>query len=193
MTRTRLITVGTLLIGTLLTGTPLAGCSSNSAVGTERAVPLPTVKLSGASGGGNSGSRNAVGRLVRDFPTEVIPVMPGATVTGSAVSDSGGLRQVSLSGTTTQSLAAVVAYYRHRLGLAGFAVEGKAAPITLRTRRADIALGRSDGSEVLIIAVVDAGALRSFSVGGTMLSPTPTDPTSTATAPAATGTATARA
>lgn len=185
-------TYGALITVAMALGTSviIGACSADPSPLTERAVPLPTVTLTDSATPIRTGQNIAatgqppaatapeatnatstVGSLVPGFPAQVIPVMPKASVTASAVTARQGTLDVSLSGRTSAPLRAVMRYYRQALTKAGFSTDPTIHPPGPKATQASLTLGRSDGSEVLIIAVLDNGTTRSFSVGGTLLDP----------------------
>jgi hypothetical protein len=104
------------------------------------------------------------GRLVTGFPT-VVPVPSGAHVTASAVEPHGDLLAVSVTGTSRQPVAALLAFIRSRLLHAGFTATDDSL---LPAGASGAAFGRHGGAEMLIVAIVDRGTERSFSIGGTV-------------------------
>jgi hypothetical protein len=138
----------------------LAGCGAGPAV-TGNQV---TVTRAPDTSPGAQQPTAVAGRLVADFPA-VVPLPPGAQVTASAVEPHGDLLAVSVTGTTRQSVAALLAFIRTRLIRAGFAATDDSL---LPHGASGAAFGRHGGAEMLILAVVDRGAERSFSIGGTV-------------------------
>ncbi|WP_088289356.1 hypothetical protein [Kineosporia sp. A_224] len=113
--------------------------------------------------GTENGHGTATAGLMAGFPTDVIPLLPGATVTASAVRTSGDRLEVSLSGTSTKSADAILAFYDKTFRKQGFeSTDGR----TLAPGTGGRIYARGD--EVLLVAVEGAGARRSFSVGGTV-------------------------
>jgi hypothetical protein len=111
----------------------------------------------------------AAGRIVDGFPS-VVPIPPGARITGSAVQDRPdrpGVRGVSVTGTSTTSTKDLLAFFRGRLRKAGFTATDDSL---LPAGASGAAYGRGPG-ELLLVAVVDLGAERSFSIGGTVAQP----------------------
>jgi hypothetical protein len=163
---------------------PTVGASTSSAAAVEPVVASSDPSSSAASGGSSqdadpaggttptggapdavtpSGSGTATAGLVTDFPADVIPLLPGATVTASAVRTSGERLDVSLSGTSTKSADAILAFYDKTFRKQGFeSTDGR----TLAPGTGGRIYARGD--EVLVVAVEGAGAKRSFSVGGTV-------------------------
>jgi hypothetical protein len=109
-------------------------------------------------------SAAVAGRLVNGFPA-VVPVPAGTHVTASAVEPHGELLAVSVTGTSRQPVAALLAYIRDRLTQAGFTAN---AGSLLPAGASGAAFGRHSGTEMLIVAIVDRGTERSFSIGGTV-------------------------
>ena len=103
--------------------------------------------------------------IVADFPSRLIPAPPGASVTASAVQRHGGTQEISLSATTRAPVAAVLDFYRMTLAQAGFSVTRDSM---LPLGATGLAFSRDGGQDLLVVAVVDQGATRSFSIGGTV-------------------------
>lgn len=135
--------------------TALSACSSPSP---GPARPTATATLTPAT-------TSAVGHLVGNFPVSVIPVPPGATVTGSAASAEPAGLMVSLTGTSPAPVAALLRFYRGTLTAAGFTASTGAV---LPKGAQGAVYSRSGGDEMLLLAIVDRGPLRSFSIGGTL-------------------------
>ena len=151
--------VAGLLIGPI--GATLAGCGAP-------AVPVPDQVAQADLPRPPSLDPSArAGGLVDDFPT-VVPVPTGAHVTASAVQARGSLLAVSVTGTSPSSVPVLLAWFRTRLRAEGFT----ATDDGLLPRGAfGAAYGRPGGVELLLVAVVDRGAERSWSVGGTVTPP----------------------
>ena len=149
--------------------------------GTDRAVPgpaLPTVgaptspgaavagAASGAASAGRSSRRPAAGRRPpgssADFPADVVPLLPGATVTASAVRTSGDRLEVSLSG-TSRSVADACSRSTTRPS----ARRASSRPTGAPSPPAPAARIYARGDEVLLVAVEGAGGAsgRSASAG----------------------------
>ncbi len=168
----------TLALGVLLAAGSaggLGGCSRSDGPGLSDPA-LPTVGApsavsatdgasaapAGATTSPDPGATSSLG-LVAGFPTDVVPVLPGATVTASAVRAAGDRVDVSLSGTTTKSSKQVLDFYDRAFDAAGFE----------RTEGRSLAPGTGGrvyarGDDVLVVAVAATGDTRTFSVGGTV-------------------------
>ncbi|MDQ1286883.1 MAG: hypothetical protein QG622_448 [Actinomycetota bacterium] len=151
--RTAVRRLATLVAGVFVLGAT-ASCTGETAGETARfpgAIPAPA-NVSAASG-----------RLVGGIPV-VVPVPPGATVTTSAVGHENGLLTVSVTGTSGEPAADLLAFFRERLTLAAFtATEGSPLP----EGAVGAVFGRGE-REVLLVAIVDHGVSRSWSLGGTL-------------------------
>ncbi len=106
------------------------------------------------------------------FPGLLLPVPAGATVllSSAAPTDDGAL-QVSLNLRTGQDAAGVLAAVRDPLLAAGFLeipVDPPAEGLAVQTTFA-----RSDGAEMLVVAVLDQGGTRTVSIGGRVAAGTP--------------------
>ncbi len=135
----------------------LAGCGGHPA---PPARPL-AVTVSASLGR----SPAAAAGLVPGFPTDVLPAPPSATVTASAIEPDGELLRVSLTGTSPAPVAAILDFYRATLVRQGFTASDDGV---LPPGATGMAYSRGDASELLVVAVVDRGTSRSFSVGGTV-------------------------
>jgi hypothetical protein len=134
---------------------PLTGCGSTPVVGrvVEMAVAAPTPDPSALAGG-----------LVDGFP-DVVPVPAGGHITASAMQARGDLLGVSVTGTSPLTVPALLTWFRGRLGAEGFT----ATDDSLLPRGATgAAFGRPGGVELLLVAIVDRGGERSWSIGGTV-------------------------
>jgi hypothetical protein len=148
----------------------VAGCSGDSPA--PAASPTTTAAASAGSGaspttgqpttGGASPSAAAVGEVVEGFPTDVVPVMPGATVKLSTVATTDGVRQVALAGETTEPADAVLAFYRNGLTAQGFTEANAALP----QGAVGATFVRGEGSEILTLSVVSVDGKQQFSIGG---------------------------
>ena len=155
-----------LLLASLLTG--IAGCASSSP------SPAPSVAAQGQLVG-DAVARSTLppvaataGALVPGFPSSLLPLPPGAAVTASGVQRREDLLEISMSATTTAGVKQVLDFYAKALGRAGFSRTGGNM---LPPGAVGLAFTRDGGRELLVVAVVDRGAQRSFSVGGTLAEP----------------------
>jgi len=166
----------TVALGVLLaagSAVGLGGCSNGPGpsdpalptVGAPTAVSATdgaTAAPAGATASPDPGATSSLG-LVAGFPTDVVPVLPGATVTASAVRAVGDRVDVSLSGTTAKTSKQVLDFYDRAFDAAGFE----------RTEGRSLAPGTGGrvyarGDDVLVVAVAATGDTRTFSVGGTV-------------------------
>jgi hypothetical protein len=86
-------------------------------------------------------------------------------ITSSALAPQGELTGVSVTGTSELSVAGLLIFFRGRLTGAGFT----ATDDSLLPRGATgAAYARADGTQMIIVAIVDRGPQRSFSLGGTV-------------------------
>jgi hypothetical protein len=141
----------------LLVPLHLAACSGASA---EPSRPAAAVLSTSAS------ASSRVDRVpVAGFPTRMVPVPPGATVTASAVEPAAGVLKVSLTGTSPASVQQILDFYHSTLLGEGFtATSGNVLP----AGASGAAYSRGGDTELLIVAVADDGVRRSFSIGGTV-------------------------
>lgn len=144
---------------------PLAagGCSSGSAA----ASGVAQAQLVGGAATRSAlpPTEAATGSLVRGFPSQLLPLPPGVTVTASAVQRHEELMDVSVSATTPAPAKEVLSFYSATLTKAGFSqTKGSVLPVGA----AGLAFSRDGGKELVVVAVADRGSDRSFSVGGTV-------------------------
>lgn len=100
--------------------------SDGSPPGTSTGLPLPD------AGGALIAlplppDAHAEGSIAAGFPTDIIGVPPLATVSNSSLASEGARLQAGLSGTSPQSAAAVMAFYRDSLGQHGMGGRAAAA------------------------------------------------------------------
>jgi hypothetical protein len=141
------------------TGSPLALTGRGPATTAAAELAVATVPAARVTTPGGTATLG----LLAAFPADAVPLPPGALVTASAVGAAGDRLEVSVSGTTTATAAAVVAFYDTAFAARGYTRRdgGTLAPGTA---------GRvyAKGDDVLVLAVTTSGAVRSFSVGGTV-------------------------
>lgn len=142
----------------------VAGCSGDSpapaAAPTSTAPASPGTDASPTDGA--APSEAAVGEVVEGFPTDVVPVMPGATVKLSTVATTDGVRQLALAGETSEPADAVLAFYRDALTAQGFTEANAALP----QGAVGATFVRGEGSEILTLSVVSVDGKQQFSIGG---------------------------
>ena len=162
--------LGSVVLPAVAAGWLLAGTTACSWSSDPGAAPSGTGVQAHVVGGAASRpvlppTEAAAGALVPGFPSTLLPLLPGATVTASAVQRHSGVMDVSLSATTRAPAPTVLAFYSGVLGRAGFS---QTRGTMLPPGAIGLAFGRGAGQELLVVAVVDRGAVRSFSVGGTL-------------------------
>jgi len=134
------------------TTSPGTAQSSTSSASPSRASATPT-------------AQSAVKELVAGFPTQLIPLMPGAVVTSSSLQRSDPLSSAALTATITAPAADVLAYYTKVFTDQGFtaqpgdAVEG----LPLKT------FVRADGKEIVSVSVVQTGDTATVTIGANVL------------------------
>jgi hypothetical protein len=152
---------------------PTTACASTPSTPSAGTTAQPTPAVTSTAGrvtaqtaavAGSADVSAAAGVRVDGIPA-FLAVPPGASVTGSAVGHKGTLLQVSITGSTGAKVADVLAFYRKTLTTAGFTATDDGV---LPSGSSGTAYGRGDTGELLVVAVVDNGSARSFSVGGTV-------------------------
>ncbi|GIG20532.1 hypothetical protein Cch01nite_12560 [Cellulomonas chitinilytica] len=168
----RLRAVGARLAGglTVAVVVALAGCSSSepaalAPTGSAAAVqsdPAPTETLLGTPESDGS----TVGSLADGFPADLLPVPAGATVLVSSVEPvpTTDLVQISLNLRTAQDTDGLMGAVRAPLLAAGF-VEG-APPVVEPGLAAQSTFSRADGTELLVVGVLDRDGERTLTLGG---------------------------
>lgn len=143
----------------------LAGCASSAPArlgsGDATSTPSPTEPLLTEK----AGSGTSVGALAPGFPSQLVPVPEGATVlVSSAQPLDGGLTQISLNLRSSQDAAGLLAAVRAPLLAAGFseAPPGQADP----GLAAQSSFSRSNGTELVIVGVLDRDGMRTLTLGG---------------------------
>ena len=110
---------------------------------------------------------STVGMLAPGFPSDLLPVPPGAQVLVSSVDpvgDSDDAYEVSLNLRTTLDASAVIDLYRQSLLAAGFTEAEQTAPAVALAAQSTFT--RSAGDELLVIGVLDRDDLRTVTIGG---------------------------
>lgn len=134
------------------------------------AEPEPTETLLPDADDASTGS--AVGRLADDFPATLLPVPDGAEVLVSSVRPVEGtdLVEVSLNLRSDQDAAGLLDAVRGPLLAAGFAESAPPAPEG--GLAAQSTFSRGDGSELLVVGVLDRDGVRTLTLGGRLRPPT---------------------
>ncbi|SDQ78864.1 hypothetical protein [Quadrisphaera sp. DSM 44207] len=138
---------------------PSASASASASASGGTASEAPPAEQGATASQTTPGTGSSAGGVVEGFPTDLVPVLPGATVTSTSAVPVGDLQQVSLTAATTAPAEEVLAFYRERLLAAGFAETPNAQGATFT---------RGGGQEDLRVAVVSAGGQQQFTVGGTI-------------------------
>lgn len=155
----------------------LAGCSGASAPaasstsastsastpssGSSSASPSPSPSTASPAPTGES----AVKKLVDGFPSQLIPLMPGAVVASSSLQHSAPLAVASLTAAVTAPAADVLTYYTKVFTDQGFAAQpGDAVEgVPLKT------FVRADGAEVVTVSVVQTDETATVTIGANVL------------------------
>lgn len=112
----------------------------------------------------------AVGALAAGFPATLVPVPPGADVLVSSSEALGdGRLRISLNVRTAQDTAALVDAVRAPLLAAGFTESAPPAPEP--GLAAQTTFSRADGTELLVVGVLDRDGTRTMTLGGTVTAP----------------------
>ncbi len=145
--------------------TPAAGSPQPSATALLDATPGPTETLLPPQ----PDEHSEAGGLVAGFPTDLLPVPPGAQVLLSAAEPGpDGVLQVGLNLRSTQDTAGLVEAVRGPLLSAGFTEAPVATPEPALA--AQTTFSRTEGSELLVLGVLDQGGQRTLTIGGTVRS-----------------------
>jgi len=156
----------------LTVGVALAACSTSgpgqaSPTGSAfaRATPAPGPSETLLPDEGDD-AHSSVGELVPGFPAALVPVPDGAEVllSSAAPVDGTDLTQVSLNLRTTQDAAGLLDAVRSPLVAAGF-VENT-PPALEPGLAAQVTFSRGDGSELLVVGILDRDGERTLTLGG---------------------------
>ncbi len=131
---------------------------------TEQTTEQPDARATGG-GSGDGTSRTARGELVDGFPTDVVPVPEGATITLSSLVRDGDVLAVSVAGETTASAEEVIGAARRRLREQGFDEAEAPQP----DGGAAATFVRSDGAENISVTVLPEDGVSRFTVGGQLV------------------------
>ena len=149
------------------TSTPGVGPAAGSTVVT--ASPSPTETLLP----GNDDAHSAVGEVVAGFPSDLVPVPADAEVLVSSAEPVEGtdLTEISLNLRSTQQTADLMAAIAAPLVAAGFA-EGT-PPVPEPGLAAQSTFARGDGSELLVVGILDRDDKRTMTLGGRVRTTSP--------------------
>lgn len=128
-----------------------AATTPATAVSTLTASPSPSASPNTSA---------TVGALVEDFPQQLLPLMPGATVESSSFDKASAPATAALVGTVPSPTAAVLEFYTKSLEGQGF----KAVPGETVGAVASKDFVRGD-SETVNLAVVEAAGVSTFTIG----------------------------
>jgi hypothetical protein len=103
------------------------------------------------------------------FPTELLPVPPGADLLLACASQTDGFWQVSLNFRTSADVAEVAATAQQPLLAAGFAEQSDPPADGVATQST---FSRAEG-ELLTLIILDDGTDRTLSVGGSVMAQVP--------------------
>ncbi|WP_426592229.1 hypothetical protein ACPPVS_10585 [Cellulomonas sp. McL0617] len=153
----------------------VSGCSTSApgsgpaSATTVTAAPSPTETLLP----GTDSTHSAVGQLVQGFPVDLIPVPAGAEVLVSSAEavDGTDLTEVSLNLRSDQDTAGLLAAVSAPLVAAGF-VAGT-PPVPEPALAAQSTFSRGDGSELLVVGILDRDGERTLTLGGRLRTTAP--------------------
>ena len=155
-----------MLLGACSGDDPPTSGASTPAVSTRPATSSTSADTTGPSDTAGTTTtataQSSVGGLVPGFPTDLIPVLPGASITLSTDTEAGGLRQVSLAGTSTTPADQILAFYRNALVSRGFTE----APTPVPAGVLASSFTRNQAADLLSVSVSTTGGLQVFTVGG---------------------------
>ncbi|GCE75980.1 hypothetical protein [Cellulomonas biazotea] len=161
------LAVAALLAG-CTTSTPATVAPSDSSTSTLSSTPVPTESLLPT----DDATASAVGELAEGFPSTLVVVPDGAEVLVSSARPVEGsdLVEVSLNLRTVQDAAALLDAVRAPLLAAGFAESTPPAPEA--GLAAQSTFSRADGSELLVVGILDRDGVRTLTLGGRVRPPT---------------------
>lgn len=158
------------LTGVLVLVVPfaLAACSSSApaTLAPTASVAAPSSSPTETLLADDDSTFSAVGELVAGFPSTLVPVPEGAEVLVSAAEPVEGsdLVEISLNLRSAQDAAGLIDAVRGPLVAAGFTESASAAPEA--GLAAQSTFSRSDGSELLVVGVLDRDGERTLTLGG---------------------------
>ncbi|WP_456843894.1 hypothetical protein [Cellulomonas sp. P5_C6] len=143
---------------------------TGSAVAVATPAPSPTETL---LPDGTDSTSSAVGELAAGFPVTLVPVPEGAEVLVSSAEPVEGtdLTEISLNLRTGQDAAGLLAAVSAPLVAAGF-TEGT-PPAAEPGLAAQSTFSRGDGSELLVVGILDRDGQRTLTLGGRVRLPAP--------------------
>jgi hypothetical protein len=163
----------------LIVGMPMSACST---VTPEPTSPTRTASAPATPEPGSTetllpetdgDAHSAVGELVPEFPSTLIPVPDGAEVllSSAAPVDGTDLTEVSLNLRTGQDTSGLLDAVRAPLVAAGF-IEN-APPAAEPGLAAQATFSRGDGSELIVVGILDRADERTLTLGGRVRSAAP--------------------
>ena len=161
------VVLGVLALSACSTSAPAVQEPTGSAVADTLPTPSETLLP------GSDSTHSAVGDLVAGFPTTLVPVPPGAEVLVSSAEPVEGtdLTEVSLNLVTDQSTADLLAAVTAPLVAAGFAAG--TPPAAEPGLAAQATFSRGDGSELLVVGILDRDDRRTLTLGGRVRTASP--------------------
>ncbi len=139
--------------------------SASATIGTDATSAGSTPSASSSSGPTPSPTTTA---LVSQFPTELLPVMPGSTVLSSSVDKTGDTAVVSVTGTVDKSAKDILNFYRSSLKEAGFKeLQDEFSDESVLSQ--DFIRNESETINVSIVAGTKMQKESVYTVGGTLL------------------------
>lgn len=146
----------------------LGGCATSApAVLVDTTAPGPTPTASEDLLVEQPAPDTATGKLADGFPTALVPVPEGSEIlVSSAQPAAGGALQISLNVRSDQDAATLLEAVRAPLLAAGFAESPPSQPDPSLAAQASFA--RSDGSEFVLVGILDRDGTRTMTLGGTV-------------------------
>ncbi|MBD7917102.1 hypothetical protein H9657_02255 [Cellulomonas sp. Sa3CUA2] len=164
------LTAATLLGLGLVTGCTTSTAPPSATSSAPTATPTPTSGEHLLTD--DIAEDTAVGTLAPSFPTDLVPVPPDAEVLVSSAEPVGeATLRISLNVRTGQDTAGLLEAVRAPLLAAGFTES--APPAAEAGLAAQTTFSRSEGSELLVVGVLDRDGLRTMTLGGTVAAPAP--------------------
>lgn len=149
---------GTTTSASATSGATVAATSSSATSSSASASSTATATATATA-------QTAIKELVAGFPAKVIPLPKGAQIQASSLETGSTVSTTSLTATTTETPAQILAFYTKSFTAQGFkaqpgdAVDG----VPLKT------YVRAAGEEIITVSVVVTSATSTFTVGATLL------------------------
>ena len=147
----------------------LSGCSTGNDNVPSPAPSTSTATTPAASATATSTTsataESTVDAIVQGFPSKLIPVMKGATVTSTSLDRATPLSTASMTATSNATSAAILAYYTTVFTGQGFTAQPGNAVDGVPTKT----FVRANGQEIITVSIAQSGSLATITIGANVL------------------------